>query len=593
MIGARRWPVHAAQSLLVAVALLFPVTIMRGKSVTSDETAHLPAGYSYLTTGIVKLNPMHPPLVKELCALPLLALRPTLPIDRAELATTNFPLTYQWDFGKKFFYSQDADRLLFWGRVPVVLMSAGLAVLVALWAQRLWGATASLLALLLYVFDPTVTAHAQLVTTDVGMAFFGMLFLYVFRLYLAAPSRRGLLLSGITLGLALGAKFSGVLLLPVAAILLGLATWGDRDDPRTRRLGTRRPRTPAPSGPGLAPTLVNPLAGGPRSARLLCSLGVMAVLVVVAGIVLWVIYIFPRDPLFYWRGFQAVNQDHSPDYPYYLMGTLKPGGWTHYLLIAWLVKTPLPSLLLLAGAALVLVRGVRAAWLDEAFLIVPAVVFFVGYSVTADNMGVRYLIPVFPFLFVFTARVVPAVTSARRWAPVVVGVLLAWHVGEFISIWPDHLSYFNEIAGGPRGGPEWLDDSNVDWGQGLIQLREYLAAEGVRDYQLCYFGNAELQHYGIRAQSVTLPMAPGIVVLSTHCWARLRVQLERVVGRAEADRLVQRSPKAFVGHAYYVYEIPEPAARGAGVDLRDAATRAGAARPIESPPIEASPSFAK
>ncbi len=360
---------------------------------------------------------MHPPLVKELCALPLLVLRPQLPVDRATLALGDFPFAYQWEFGKKFLYTQDGDRLLFWGRVPAVLLSTGLAVVVMLWAAHLWGPTASLLALVLYVFDPTVAAHAQLVTTDVGMAFFGTLFLYLLRRYLAAPSWKRLILSGLALGLALGTKFSGVLLVPIAAGLLGFAAWGGSEERGARPEGARRGR-PRRLARAATPTVANPLAGGPRSARLACAAGVTVVLLVLAGVALWAIYLFPTDPLFYWRALQTVNADHNPKYAFYLMGALKQGGWSYYLLIAWLVKTPLPSLLLLAGALLAFWRGVRAPRLDEAFLAVPAVAFFIGYSATADNIGVRYLIPAFPFLFIFTARLVPAVASARRWAPV-------------------------------------------------------------------------------------------------------------------------------------------------------------------------------
>src|SRR5262249_16802490 len=129
---------------------------------------------------------------------------------------------------------EDADRLLFWGRVPAVLMSAGLAVLVMLWAQRLWGPLAGLLALALYVFDPTITAHAQLVTTDVGMSFFGTLFLSLLRRYLDRPSWGRLLVAGLALGLALSAKFSGVVMVPIAGLLVLLAAWNAHEQPRTR-----------------------------------------------------------------------------------------------------------------------------------------------------------------------------------------------------------------------------------------------------------------------------------------------------------------------------------------------------------------------
>ncbi len=535
--------------LLLSTVFTTPVIIMREKSATSDEVAHLAAGYSYLATGIVKINPMHPPLIKELCALPLLALGPQMPVDPVTLRTSEFPLEFQWSFGQRFLFRQNAERLLFWGRVPAVLLSVGLAGLVMLWAGRLWGTAGGLLALFLYAFDPTIAAHAQLVTTDVGVAFFATLFLFLLRRHLAAPSWQRLLLSGGALGLALGAKFSALFLLPVVVLLLGGAAWMGREGyPGRDQIGG--------SGQIWTRAVIDPLSGEHASTRLLSAAGTIGLLTVVAAVVVWALYFFPADPWFYLRGLQTVQQDHNPDHPVYLMGELKKGGWVYYLLIAWLVKTPLPSLLLLAAAIAGFFFGKRAHWLDEAFLVLPALAFFLGYSVTADNIGVRYLIPCFPFLFIFTARLAPALGTLRRWGGVVLALLLLWSLAEFVVIWPDHLSYFNQIAGGSRHGPEWLDDSNVDWGQGLIQLRQYLKDHAIQDYRLCYFGSADPGYYGIRGRLISHNFpTPGTLIYSAHCVARARARLTAAFGRGPENWLAYTAPKAIVGHAYYVYEI--------------------------------------
>ena len=219
------WPARLlclAQILLLAITFVVPLVIMTGKSATYDEVAHLPAGFSYLTTGVVKLNPQHPPLIKEICAFPLLFLGPRKLVDRKKLESQKLESNYEWKYGRRFLFDQDADRLLFWGRVPAVLLSLGLAILIMLWAGKLWGRSASVLALFLYAFDPTITAHAQLVTTDVGLAFFATLFLFILRGYLQAPSPKRLVFSGVTLGLALGAKFSAVILVPTTVSILFL-----------------------------------------------------------------------------------------------------------------------------------------------------------------------------------------------------------------------------------------------------------------------------------------------------------------------------------------------------------------------------------
>jgi hypothetical protein len=530
--------------------------LMEGKSATFDEVAHLPAGYSYLATGAIQINPQHPPLIKELCAIPLLFLDVKMPVDPQKLRSTAVPLTYQWGFGKQFLYSQNADLLLFWGRVPAVLLSLGLSVLVMIWAGRLWGGSAALLALFLYVFDPTLTAHAQLVTTDVGLAFFATLFLFAYRRYLEERTIRRLLLAGAALGLALGTKFSAVILIPIAALLAVLAESLENAGAHGTVPASANAKPPR-KGKALEKSRRREEG---RMGRVLASLGALALMVVLGFAVVWALYFFPTDPLFYLKGMMAVNRDHDPNYFPYLMGELKPGGWRSYLFIAWLVKTPLPSLLLLGASVVLFLRGRRAGWLEEAFLMIPALAFFVGYSLTADNLGVRYLIPCFPFFFIFASRIVPSAAAAGRWARTALAAALIWILAEFAVIWPDHLSYFNEITGIPPRGVEWLDDSNLDWGQGLLQLREYLKENPPGEFRFCYFGSGEPAYYGIQGKPISsgaLTALPerGTYILSAHCVARARAQLLQLHGEGEGNWLAHRAPEAVVGHAFYVYKI--------------------------------------
>jgi hypothetical protein len=113
----------ALQVIFLITILLVPLLIMPEKSATYDEVAHLPAGYSYLTTGLVELNQQHPPLIKEICALPLLLLGVKTWPNRQTLEQAEVDPSYQWTYGRRFLYSQDADRLLWWGRVPAVFLS--------------------------------------------------------------------------------------------------------------------------------------------------------------------------------------------------------------------------------------------------------------------------------------------------------------------------------------------------------------------------------------------------------------------------------------------------------------------------------------
>ncbi len=539
------------QAALLALAFAAPLLILRSKSVTYDEVTHLPSGYSYLATGEIHLNPQHPPLMKELCAYPLLFLNLKNPIHWDTLKRPDLPQGFEWAFGREFLFSQDADRILFWGRVPAVLTSLCLAGLIMVWAGQLWGKAAGVLALALYVFDPTITAHAQLVTTDIGCAFFSTLFLFLLRRFLKNPCWTNLALPGLSLGLALGTKFSALILLPIAFLLIALNTWT-----KGRSLATGPEATDARSK--LLVVFRQFLSDFDDSSlfKRLRGAFLFAVLTVgLAYLVLWALYFFPQDPLFYWQGMKTVYRDHAPNHEFYLMGELSKQGWWYFLFVAWLVKTPVATLLILGAAVVLFICGKRRSWLEEAFVAVPAIIYFAAYSAGASNLGIRYLIPCFPFLFVFSARV--ASWAAGRAAVALLACLL-WLGWEFASIWPDHLSYFNQLAGGPNHGTEWLDDSNVDWGQGLIQLREYLKRRPIGDYWFCYFGSAVPGYYGVQQKPIAnegLMKPQGMLILSAHCVARMRAVLRRQFGTSSENWMLHKVPQDIVGHAYYIYDF--------------------------------------
>ena len=498
---------------------------MRLLSATSDEVTHLPSGYTYLRTGDFRLNPQHPPLVKLLCALPLLPLGPKLELSDPDW---NRDPPQEWGFGFRFLHSNDADRLLFWGRMPVVLLSLLTGYFVYRWAGELFGAPAGLMALFLYAFGPNVVAHSRFVTMDLPLSCFFLLTLYSLWKHVGSGRRRHLVATGVCLGLALATKFSALILLPLVAVLLGLAAvW--------------------PGGAGRAN-----LAARARRAAI-----ALVVIVVLAGAVVYTVYGFPSDPLFYWRGVERVNQDHNPSYEYFLNGEFRKGGFWYYFPAAFLYKTPLVTLLLL-GLSLFLWRRHRArGGLDELFLALPAVTFFVFTSAFADNLGVRYLLPVYPLIFIWVSRLADLVVEYRV-GRAAAALLAGWYLFSAISIYPDHLAYFNEAVGGPKNGHRYLDDSNIDWGQDLKRLKRHMEREGIDSVRLLYGWNASADYYGIPWQQVseaewrTRPL-PGIYAVSTHLLIRGENYARTLDART--DWLSRYQPIGRVGYSIYLFRF--------------------------------------
>lgn len=529
----------------VALALLFAfvlqaVASMAVHTATSDETSHLPSGYTYVKTGSIRLNPQHPPLVKLLAGIAILPLGPRL--DLSHPAWTSEPPN-EWAFGRAFLYSNDADRLLFLGRLPVVLLAVLLGVVVWRWARELFGEIAGVAALALFAFCPTVIAHGHLVTMDVPLAAFTAMAVYALRAWLLRGSARRLLLAGAALGLVLATKFSGLVILAAEVGVVGLSALLPPLAGARGRNGRRLP---------------SPLAPAEPAARARAAVVGSAVLAGTALAVVWAAYLFPADPLFYWKGMLLVNKDHDPTYADYLMGAFKVGGFWHYFPVAFLVKTPAPTLLLLAlGAALALPRRRRARALDEILLTVPPTAFFLATSAMAANIGVRYLIPVFPFAWIVASRAA-AFLWERPAGRAGLAVLGAWLVAGTVRIYPDHLAYFNEIAGGPSRGPDWLDDSNLDWGQDLKRLKAWMARNGVEKIRLLYAWNGSPDYYGIRYEPVTKQdwlerPRPGLYAVSVMWLVRGRLAA-RTEG-AHCDWLDRYEPVDRVGYSFYIYRF--------------------------------------
>lgn len=492
---------------------------MRELSAAFDEPPHLASGYAYLKTGQFQLNSQHPPLIKLLCAAPLLLVAPRFDIDEQ---AWNPEQTDEWALGYRFLCTNDADRLLWLGRLPVALLSLLLGFYVYRWARELFGELAGLVALTLCAFSPTVIAHARLVTFDVPLAAFSTLALYHLWRHARSGSWAHLTMAGLGLGLALASKFSAAILILAFVILLAWA----------------RLRPPRGSG----------------SYSLLASL---LVTVALAALVVQATYFFSSDLLVWWKGLAQVNADHDPTYPYYLMGRFQPGGWWYYFLAAFVIKTPIPTLILLALSIVFARRFAAQLPLDEAFLLIPILLYVVATSAMADNMGIRYLLPIYPLLFVFVsrlARALPGRTAVR----LVAAALALWYAGGTLLIFPDHLAYFNELVGGPRRGHLWLDDSNIDWGTDLKRLKRWMDRHGIERIKLHYAPQSCPEYYGIRADPVTESEwggtpPPGVYAMGTHLLIRGEYYARQ--RGVKTDWLSRYKPIGRVGYSIYIFRF--------------------------------------
>ena len=513
-------------NLIATFLLLFVFLVclfsMKGDSATMDEVAHLPAGYSYLTQKDMRLNPEHPPLLKDLAAIPLLFIK-NLPAGRqginfpSEIKSWKEDVNGQWDFGFSFLYHSDnpADKMIFWGRIPMILILILLGFYVFKWAKELFGQKAALLSLFLFSFSPTLIAHGRLVTTDVGAATGCFIATYYFIKSLQNPNKKNIIFAGIAFGLAQLLKFTVIILVPFFAILV--ITWWLLKKGKFWR------------------TFKN-----------------LILIFVIGYLLIWPVYLYHtwnyptdrmvRDTEFllsshpfqflgpvlvrmaenpilkpyaqYLLGLSLVYQRGTGGNTTYFLGEVSAAGWKNYFPVVYSIKEPLAFHTLTIIALLYLSFLIKKpfwqntyqrmkAWCSAhfaKFAILSFVIIYWVFSLIASlNIGVRHLLPALPFTFILvSAAIVNLLQNTHlKLRYLLLGMLILWQIASVVSVYPHFLAYFNEIAGGPNQGYIYTVDSNLDWGQDLKRLKKWVDENlpAGRQVYVDYFGGGDAGYY--------------------------------------------------------------------------------------------------
>jgi hypothetical protein len=459
------------KAVLVTTLLLIHIVLLAGsssgKSPTSDEFGHYAFGASFMEKGIVDQAKAQRMPVSILNALP------DCGVSEGENRTLN------------------DKRFLFVCRTPTMLASTILCLMVFVWSRLLYGWRGGLFSLAICVFSPTIIAHGRLITTDTYATLAVVLACFTFWQLCRAPTTTAVLLSATTLGIAQGTKFSAVILLPTFLILLALSESRRgiiaalRQNPRKRFWLLLFPFT-AICALGAAygfSGLFTPLSEFTfysdffRSAqRELPGLSLP----------------FPRA---YVEGLDILRYmsttPGSQRGPNYLLGHLSRDGWWYYYLVVGLFKIPLGYLAILALRAAGKLRagafGFRQGEVGRpvdswAFLVLPALVWFAFFSFFSTvQIGIRHVLPAMALAYVYAGGLIGSRVSgetrlagAGNRAALIPWLLLASGIVSSLAVFPDYISYTNELMVPRRNAYRIMADSNLDWGQDRWYLREYL-----------------------------------------------------------------------------------------------------------------------
>ncbi len=520
-------------NIIAAVILFFLLVIcligVNTNSLTFDEKAHIPAGYTYLKYQDYRINPEHPPLIKSASSLPLLFKNINFPEDSENWQQKQEAPKWwvQFDLGDELIYQSNNNPrdIIIWSRIPMVLMLLVLGLFLFKWAREIGGNKTALMTLILFSFSPTLIAHGQLVTTDVGAALGAVIAIYFWLKFLKKPDVKNVILASIFFGLGLLFKFSLALLIPFFIII----------------------------------TVVYSILKHPNNKikSLLKYIGLsLAIGVIAVCAVIWPIYAihnynypienqirdtqtdlapnptpFLRDIVYdmteingvrhlaqYFRGLLMATQRTGFGNTVYFLGDISAEGWWYYFPVIYLLKEPLALHVLTLLIPLLLIifaikRKKRIKYLlrsipryvSNNFTIFSCLVFIAIYWAAAIvgnlNIGARHLIPTLPFLYLIISdllrRILIKINSEKikKQLVIVFSGCFLWYVISSISAFPNYIPYYNELAGGSKIGYIHAVDSNYDWGQDFYKLLYFVDNNNIDKIHLDYFGGENPEYW--------------------------------------------------------------------------------------------------
>ena len=266
------------------------------------------------------------------------------------------------------------------------------------------------------------------------------------------------------------------------------------------------------------------------------------------------------------QGFLAGQALHQKSQAF-LMGRVSNVGWWYYFPIAFLIKTPVSLLLLFFGGILLALFQRKVLMDNDLFMLLPIAVYFPIAMVSHLNIGLRHILPIYPFVLLIAGKAVARLWMSRqKMLHIVLGALCLFQAEEVAFVYPHYLAFFNQFIGGPRNGYKYLSDSNLDWGQDLKLLKRWMDKNGVQSVNLSYFGHADPVYYGINCAYLpptpffakgrdSAPRFPGYVAVSVQNLIGVALDPPH---RDFYEKLLGSEPVAVIGYSIRVYWVERP-----------------------------------
>lgn len=501
--------------IILSIFLFQSIITLKETNLTFDEPLGITYGYYMLKHADISIFPLHTPLSYITGAYPLLFQDIKLPYSYEKCDDIGW---YQCPQDMVFEAGNDPERMGFYVKIPFLLLSLLLGLLLYFFAKELYGTKAAFVSLTLYAFSPAILAYNTVIFTDMFATFFIFASIYaLWKLLIQGYTKKRLILTGILAGLAISSKQTAIFLFPLIAIICLTKIFVDKKERK-------------------------------KNIKIFSIQFILIILI--SSITLHATYFFSFDSLdnsmrqkyvkrmdgFIDKNFEKYGKAHEIAYflahdlkipmpefisglggqflagssklkTSYLNGEIYKGGKWYYFPEVLLIKTPIPLIIFFLIALFFTMKKHKRMLINEVIILLPILCFLGIFVINSLNLGLRHILPIMPFIFLYSSKITKLKLKNslhNKLFRLFIGILLLWYIISALIIMPNYMAYFNEFIGGPENGHKYLLSSNLDQGQDLKRLSKYLEKNNIDKIKLSYHGMFDPSYYNISYEA--LPM---------------------------------------------------------------------------------------
>jgi hypothetical protein len=572
--------------ILLSLFLFQSLVTLKSTNLVFDDSAAITVGYYFLKYLDTSMLIAHPPLSLIIGGFPLLFTDVNIHYSYQECSDVH---VYQCGQDMLFNSGNNPEKISVYAKIPFIIFSLLLGLLLFFFSKELYGIKAGLFSLTLYAFSPTILAYSTIGFSDPIITFFVFSTIYLlWKLIMQGYTKTRLILTGISFGFALASKFTAILLIPIIILLFAVKVFQDNNRKKALKkfsikfmiilligfvtlhstyffsFDSAANSIPERNVRQIDSFINENLAEGSFNKK----------------IANFLLYDLKMPMPGYAAGFAKQYSIGKLEYKRaYLNGEVYTGGKWYYFFEALLIKTPIPLIIFFIISSLFFIKTIKKRFMNEIFLLLPMLFFFGIFIIINFNLGLHYILPIMPFIFIFSSQILNIRLKNKLYTiafRIFIGLLLLWYVLSALFTMPYYMAYFNEFIGGSKNGYKYLLGSNLDSGQNLKELNNYLKSNNIDNIKLSYHGTFDPSYYNISydplPMELYIPWVPGSTSdvpsedYTENCTKEYGIiaisiaNLRNVVmiNKSCFSWLHDYEPIEIIGYAIYVFNITKP-----------------------------------